>query len=143
MKRGRGPSRKRDVAEPRHRHRYSIWRMKPRMNADEIRIFIRVIRGYYFTWNHSPRPSFVFNILNISSYVNGRAPRRPNTETLFPLSSTARSRSRGFEIARASPFVLNVAISTGLGLGLNPAYSGIVSGEVSCKIRIPFFPSAT
>ena len=65
------------------------------------------------------------------------------TEIWLPLSSTARSRSSAFETPSASPFVLNVAISTGRGLGLNPAYSGIVSGDVSCKIRNPFLPSAT
>ena len=37
----------------------------------------------------------------ISSRFNGRPPRRPNTATWLPLSSTARSRSSPFEIASA------------------------------------------
>ena len=59
------------------------------------------------------------------------------------LSSTARSRSRPFEMERASPFVLNDAISFGCGRGLKPAYVGIVSGSVSWRIFRPFLPSAT
>ena len=51
-------SREPDVAEPPHRHHYSILQR----SADERGLnpdFIRVIRGYYFTRNQSPRPSFV------------------------------------------------------------------------------------
>ena len=42
-------------------------------------------------------------ILCCSSRFNGRAPTRPNTAIWLPLSSTARSRSRPFETARAWP----------------------------------------
>ena len=103
----------------------------------------RAPAGESVTRNQSPRPSLVRSMRTSSSNVNGRAPRRPNTEIWFPLSSTARSRSSGLEIASASPFVLNIAINCGNGRGLKPAYSGIVSGDVSCSMRKPFFPSAT
>src|SRR6476661_4158957 len=82
------------------------------------------VDGLSLTVNQFPLPSSVRSMRIISSKLNGRAPRRPNTETWFPLSSTARSRSSGLEIASASPLVLNVAINTGFGRGLNPAYSG-------------------
>jgi len=39
------------------------------------------VKGKSVTLNQSPRPSFVRSIRIISSNVNGRAPRRPNTET--------------------------------------------------------------
>ena len=42
--------------------------------------FLDVAAGLSLTLNQSPLPSFVLNILKISSYVNGRAPRRPKTE---------------------------------------------------------------
>jgi hypothetical protein len=38
----------------------------------------------------------------------------------LPLSSTARSLSTAFEIAGAGAFVLQVAISFGVGFGLKP-----------------------
>ena len=44
-------------------------------------------------------PSLLRNIFLISSRVNGREPMRPRTLTWCPVSSTALSRSRGFESA--------------------------------------------
>ena len=52
-----------------------------------------------------PLPSGRRYIRCISSRFNGRPPRRPNTATWLPLSSTARSRSSPFEIARAGSWV--------------------------------------
>ena len=99
-----------------------------------------VIRGYriILTRNQSPRPSFVRNILKISSYVNGRAASSKHRNLISTLVNRAiaiqwfRNRERfafGFE-RRDQHRSWSRA---------EAAYSGIVSGDVSCKIRIPFF----
>src|SRR5580658_1022119 len=75
--------------------------------------------GLFVTVYNCPLPVCIY-IASISFLLNGRDPRRLNTVTWLPLSSTARSRSRPLEMARAGPFVLNVAINFGVSLGLKP-----------------------
>ena len=74
--------------------------------------------------------------------LNGRPPRRPNTATWCPVSSTARSRSSPFEIASAGPPVWCVAMSCGAGRGLKPKAPGVSFAETSCTTCNPLTPSA-
>src|SRR5687768_11444927 len=69
---------------------------------------------------------------SISARLNGREPSRLKTASWLPFSSTARSRSRPFEMASAGPFVFEVAISFGCSWGAKPRYVGVPSGDVSC-----------